>query len=129
MTNFEFKIPIDEEGNLVLYAHTFSSSLEPTKLGKEDPLLQAQMKIDVLENPKEHHTNKQNSPLKPSDSYYRNQGTRLTRIYLHYARSIVDYTPIKPLKVNDWQGSRHGLPAWGWRRGRVLTAGEFQPTQ
>ena len=30
MTNFEWDIPTDYEGNLVLYAHTFASSLEPT---------------------------------------------------------------------------------------------------
>ena len=30
MTNFEWDIPTDDEGNLVLYAHTFASSLEPT---------------------------------------------------------------------------------------------------
>ena len=34
MTNFEWEIPIYDEGNLVLYANTFASSLEPTKLGK-----------------------------------------------------------------------------------------------
>ena len=38
---------MDEKGNLVLYAHTFASSLEPTKLVNEDPLLQAQTKINV----------------------------------------------------------------------------------
>ena len=31
MTNFEWDIPTDDEGNLVLYAHTFASTLEPTK--------------------------------------------------------------------------------------------------
>ena len=41
MTNFEWDIPTDDEGNLVLYAHTFASSLEPTKLANEDPALQA----------------------------------------------------------------------------------------
>ena len=35
MTNFEWDIPTDDEGNLVLYAHTFASSLEPTKLTNE----------------------------------------------------------------------------------------------
>ena len=34
MTNFEWDIPIDDEGNLVLYAHTFASTLKPTKLAK-----------------------------------------------------------------------------------------------
>ena len=55
MTNFEWEIPVDEDGNIVLYAHTFASSLEPTKLSNEDPLLQ--IKIDVLKSPKEHPTN------------------------------------------------------------------------
>ena len=31
MTNFEWDISSDDDGNLVLYAHTFVSSLEPTK--------------------------------------------------------------------------------------------------
>ena len=44
MTNFEWDIPTDDEGNLVLYAHTFASSLEPTKLVNEDPVLQAETK-------------------------------------------------------------------------------------
>ena len=30
LTNFEWDIPTDDEGNLVLDAHTFASSLEPT---------------------------------------------------------------------------------------------------
>ena len=54
MTNFEWDIPTNDEGNLVLYAHTFASSLEPTKLANEDPLLQAEIKIDVSLTPKEH---------------------------------------------------------------------------
>ena len=29
MTNFEWDIPTDDEGNLVLYVHTFASTLEP----------------------------------------------------------------------------------------------------
>ena len=40
MTNFEWDIPTDDGGNLVLYAHTFASSLEPTKLANEDPVLE-----------------------------------------------------------------------------------------
>ena len=47
MTNFEWDIATDDEGNLVLYADTFASTLEPTKLANEDPLLQAETKIDV----------------------------------------------------------------------------------
>ena len=54
MTNFEWDIPTDDEGNLVLYAHTFASTLEPTKLANEDPLLQAETNIDVSLTPKEH---------------------------------------------------------------------------
>ena len=44
MTNFKWDIPTDDEGNLVLYAHTFASILELTKLANEDPLLQADSK-------------------------------------------------------------------------------------
>ena len=47
MTNFEWDIPTDDEDNLVLYAHTFASTLELTKLTNEDPLLQANTKIEV----------------------------------------------------------------------------------
>ena len=47
MTNFEWDIPTDDEGNLVLYTHTFVSTLEPTKLVNEDPVLQADTKIEV----------------------------------------------------------------------------------
>ena len=54
MTNFECDIPTDDEGNLVLYAHTFASSLEPTKLANEDPMLQAEMKIKVSQTPNKH---------------------------------------------------------------------------
>ena len=54
MTNFEWDIPTDDEGNLVLYAHTFASTLEPTKLANEDPLLQAETTIDFSKTPKEH---------------------------------------------------------------------------
>ena len=54
MTNFEWDIPTDDEGNLVLYAHTFASSLEPTKLANEDPVLQAETKITVSETPNKH---------------------------------------------------------------------------
>ena len=54
MTNFEWDIPTDDEGNLVLYAHTFASSLEPTKLVNEDPVLQAETKIEVSQTPNKH---------------------------------------------------------------------------
>ena len=59
MTNFEWNIPTDDEGNLVLYAHTFASTLEPTKLANEDPLLQAETKIDVSQTPKQHTVGKE----------------------------------------------------------------------
>ena len=61
MTNFERDIPTDDEGDLVLYAHTFASTLEPTKLANEDPLLQADTKIDVSKIPKQHNVGKENS--------------------------------------------------------------------
>ena len=54
MTNFEWDIPTDDEGNLVLYAHMFASSLEPTKLANEDPALQAETKIAVSKTPNNH---------------------------------------------------------------------------
>ena len=54
MTNFEWDIPTDDDGNLVLYVHTFASSLEPTKLANEDPVLQAETKITVSQTPNEH---------------------------------------------------------------------------
>ena len=38
----------------MLYAHTFASSLEPTKLANEDPVLQAETKINVSQMPKQH---------------------------------------------------------------------------
>ena len=59
MTNFEWDIPTDDEGNLVLYAHTFASTLEPIKLANEDPLLQVETKIDVSQTPKEHTVGKE----------------------------------------------------------------------
>ena len=54
MTNFEWDIPTDDDGNLVLYAHTFASSLEPAKLANEDPVLQAETKITVSQTPNKH---------------------------------------------------------------------------
>ena len=54
MTNFEWDIPTDDEGNLVLYAQTFASSLEPTILANEDPVLQAETKITVSQTPNKH---------------------------------------------------------------------------
>ena len=60
MTNFELDIPTNDEGNLVLYAHTFASTLEPTKLANEDPVLQAETKINMSQMPKEHTVGKEN---------------------------------------------------------------------
>ena len=54
MTNFEWDILTNDDGNLVLYAHTFASSLDPTKLTNEDPVLQAETKIIVSQTPNEH---------------------------------------------------------------------------
>ena len=59
MTNFEWDIPTDDDGNLVLYAHTFASTLELTKLANEDPLLQADTKIEVSEKLKERNMGNQ----------------------------------------------------------------------
>ena len=61
MTNFEWDIPTDDEGNLVLYAHTFASSLKPTKLANEDPALQAETKIAVSKTPNNHTTKTENT--------------------------------------------------------------------
>ena len=61
MTNFEWDIPTNDEGNLVLYAHTFASSLKPTKLANEDPVLQAETKINVSQMPKDHTVGKENT--------------------------------------------------------------------
>ena len=68
MTNFEWDIPTDDEGNLVLYAHTFASTLEPTKLANEDPLLQADTLIEVSKEPK-HNTKDDKDNNKDGDQY------------------------------------------------------------
>ena len=60
MTNFEWDILTDDDGNLVLYAHTFASSLEPTKLANEDPALQAETKITVSQTPNKHTVKTEN---------------------------------------------------------------------
>ena len=49
----------------MLYVHTFASTLEPTKLANEDPVLQAETKINVSQMPKEHTVGKKN----PEDPY------------------------------------------------------------
>ena len=61
MTNFEWDIPTDDEGNLVLYMHIFASSLEPTKLANEDPVLQAETKIAMSQTPSKHTVEKDNT--------------------------------------------------------------------
>ena len=61
MTNFEWDIPTDDEGNLVQYAHTFASSLKPTKLATEDPALQAETKIAVSKTPNDHTVKTENT--------------------------------------------------------------------
>ena len=61
MANFEWDIPTDDEGNLALYAHTFASTLEPAKLANEDPLLQAEIRINVSQTPKQHRVGDKNS--------------------------------------------------------------------
>ena len=61
MTNFEWDIPTDDKGNLVLYAHTFASSLKPTKLANKDPVSQAETKINVSQMPKQHTVDRDNT--------------------------------------------------------------------
>ena len=51
----------NDEGNLVQYAHTFASSLEPTKLATEDPALQAETKITVSKTPNNHTVKTENT--------------------------------------------------------------------
>ena len=65
MTNFEWDIPTDDDGNSVLYADTFASSLKPTKLANEDPMLQAETKITVSQTPNKHTVKTDNT----EDSY------------------------------------------------------------
>ena len=61
MTYFERDISTDDKGNLLLYAHTFASSLKPTKLANEDPVSQAETKIEVSQKPNEHSIDTSNS--------------------------------------------------------------------
>ena len=65
MTSFDWEFPTDDEGNLVLYAHIFANSLEPTKLAKENPQSQADTCLKVSQEPKEHNVN---IPM-PDDPY------------------------------------------------------------
>ena len=57
MLNFHWEFPKDDEENLVLYAHTFANSLEPTKLAVEDPKLQENTYIQISQDPKQHKSN------------------------------------------------------------------------
>ena len=45
----------------MLYAHTFASSLEPTKLANEDPVLQAETKINISQMPKQDTVDRDNT--------------------------------------------------------------------
>ena len=57
MTNFDWEFPTDDDGNLVLYAHTFTNSLDSTRLATEDSKLQADTCIKISEQPKMHVCN------------------------------------------------------------------------
>ena len=57
MTSFDWEFPIDDDGNLVLYAHIFANSLEPTKLAKENPQSQADTCLKISQEPKDHNVN------------------------------------------------------------------------
>ena len=94
MTNFEWDIPTDDEGNLVLYVHTFASTLEPTKLANEDPLLQAETKIDVSQTPKEHTVGKDNGEdpypwLDPDDPRRKMTDKEIFRLKVPFDKSIL----------------------------------------
>ena len=94
MTNFEWDIPTDDEDNLVLYAHTFASTLEPTKLANEDPLLQAETKIDVSETPKQHTVGKEDGEdpylwLDPDDPRRKMTDEEILRLKVPFDKSIL----------------------------------------
>ena len=57
MTSFDWEFPIDDEGNLVLYAHSFANSLEHTKLAKENPQSQTDTCLKISQEPKNHNVN------------------------------------------------------------------------
>ena len=57
MTSFDWEFPTDDEGNLVLYAHIFANSLEPTQLAKENPQSQADTCLKISQEPKKHNVN------------------------------------------------------------------------
>ena len=94
MTNFEWDIPTDDEGNLVRYAHTFTSILEPTKLANEDPLLQAETKIDVSQTPKQHTVGKEDGEdpypwLDPDDPRRKMTDEEILRLKVPFDKSIL----------------------------------------
>ena len=57
MTSYDWEFPTDDDGNLVLYAHVFTNSLEPTKLAKENPQSQADTCLQISQEPKDHSAN------------------------------------------------------------------------
>ena len=57
MTSFDWEFPTDDDGNLVLYAHIFANSLEPTKLAKENPQSQADTCLKNSQQLKDHNMN------------------------------------------------------------------------
>ena len=65
MTSFDWEFPTDDDRNLVLYAHIFANSLEPTKLAKESPQSQADTCLQISQEPKDHNVN---TPT-PEDPY------------------------------------------------------------
>ena len=94
MTNFEWDIPTDDEGNLVLYAHTFASSLEPTKLANEDPVLQAETKIEVSQTPNKHTVKSDNTEdpypwLDSDDPRCKMTDEKILRLKVPFDKSIL----------------------------------------
>ena len=111
MTNFEWDIPTDDEGNLVLYAHTFASSLEPTKLADEDPVLQADTKIEVSQTPYEHTLKSDNTedsyPWLDSDDPRRNMtDEEILRLKVPFDKSIFNcHRKRTPHQIDAWKHS------------------------
>ena len=94
MTNFEYDIHTDNEGNLVLYTHTFASSLKPTKLANEDPLLQAETKIEVSQTPNKHAVETDNTEdpypwLDPDDPRCQMTDEEILRLKVPFDKSIL----------------------------------------
>ena len=77
----------------MLYAHTFASSLEPTKLANEDPALQADTKIEVSQKPNESTVQSNNTndpyPWLDSDDPRRNMtDEEILCLKVQFAKSI-----------------------------------------